>query len=96
MQAVPRKYREDPPRREDRSDYLAQHRHRPDQPGRVERGVHRLPFPPPLQREGCPFSRVLREVSPGARPPAEGDLRRVQARHCLLREPGTDEPRGAT
>ena len=92
LQAVPRRDGEGPGRREARRRHLAQHRHRPDQPGRLARQLLRLPQPPHLLRLHRPPAGELRQVPPGPRPPAGGDLHREQARHRLPRQDRRDEP----
>ena len=90
--AVSRLRDEGPGRRLAGSGDLAEHRHRTHQPRRLGGLVLGLPRAPRvLGRAGAP-PRHLRQVPPGPGPPAEGDLRGVQARHRLLRQPGRDEP----
>ena len=94
--AVPRLAGQGPAGRQARPGDLAEQRHRPDQPGRHRGRLHRLPQPPRvLRRPGAPPEH-LRQVPPGPRPPAEGDLRGVEARHRVLRQRRQDEPGQST
>ena len=77
------------------STSLAQHRHRPHQLRRLAGLVRRLPQPARLLgTTGAPAGK-LRQVSPRSGSPAEGDLRRVEARRGLPRPDRRHEPRRA-
>ena len=93
----PRRRRPHRPQRERQAavqqHQLAQHRHWPPQPGRLAGILRRLPQPPRLLGPPRAPARELRQVPPGPRSSAEGDLRRVEARRGVPRSDWADEPR---
>ena len=73
-------------------ELLAQHGHRTFEPGWVDGLLLGMPLTPRFLTPTCTAARELRQVSLGTGPPAERDLRGIEARCGVSRPARSHEP----